>query len=108
MKETTLLFILVVVLGCLGVGAAFVPTISISLDDLVVKEYEATLSTDGILTETFVFDVRDDQEYRMLYRYWEADVVYNSSLSRSYLSVLSVDSPFTSYVKDYSGSVYPD
>jgi len=108
MSETVQLIILVLIVGCIGGGAAVVPSIDLDLHDLVVKEYTAELSRDGFLTETFVFEVRVDDEYRMLYRNWEADVVYNDELSYPYISVISVDSPFISYVKDYDATVFPN
>ncbi|MDD5024428.1 MAG: DUF2207 domain-containing protein, partial [Methanoregula sp.] len=71
--------------------------------NLVVDSYTATLSGNGTLHESYTYDVRTSGEYRMLYRSWEAPLVFDTG-TRSCIQFLSVDPPpgTTGYAKDNS------
>jgi len=47
----------------------------------VVDRYDAVLSPDGTLTETYIYHVKADQVYRMLYRSWEVPLSFGSWMS---------------------------
>ncbi len=44
--------------------------------DLIVESYEVTWQENGALTERYVYSVRSTQEYRMLYRNWNAALIF--------------------------------
>ena len=76
--------------------------------DLSVESYEVQIS-DDMLIETIVFDVASSGEYRMLYRFWDDEVTYQTNLSSAHLKVVGVQSDYLSYVRDYKDDVYsPD
>ena len=72
---------------------------------LSVDRYQATLSADGKLTETYTYDVGEDNRYTMLYRTWEAPVS-TSVLSGNSVQVLDFGTPpgMVGYVKDTTGN----
>jgi len=76
-SQLTALVIGGLVLGIIGLlVVTAIPTLFEG--DLVVDSYEATLAGDGTLQEHYTYDVRSSGQYRMLYRLWEAPLVFNS------------------------------
>jgi len=102
-KQIALLAVVVTVLAC----STYLLFSAVQITgDLWADHYNVHLTTDGRLTETFLYHVQNDHQYRMLYRYWDADVVFNGQLTTPYLQVTNVESPYTSYIKNYQGSVW--
>lgn len=108
MSEKRQLAILVIVTLAIGVAAVLIGLMVGFLmeGDLVVENYEATFQSDGSLTEEFTYVVKSSGKYRMLYRYWEADLSL-SPLQSPYIEFedISYPSGVVGYVKDYRGNV---
>ncbi len=67
---------------------------------------EIELSSRLRLRETYVFKVKDEKRFRMLYRVWKAPLVVEGELNRPYIRALSFGGDGVPYVKDYRGQVY--
>ena len=78
----------------------------ISEGDLVVDNYEVTFFSDGTLTESYTYDVKNSGQYRMLFRYWD-DILSFENPGRSYIEFVGVEYPSKTigYAKDYKGDV---
>jgi len=74
--------------------------------DLVVNNYEATFLSDGTVTEKYTYEVKNSDQYRMLFRYWD-DLLSFEKLERPYIEFWDVNYPAgtTGYAKDYAGEV---
>jgi uncharacterized membrane protein len=74
--------------------------------DLTVSSYNAVLSDDGTLTEQYTYNVRAGGQYRMLYRLWDAPVVFGTS-TEPHIRFVSMSPPpgTIGYVKDDAGTV---
>ena len=81
--------------------AAFQPP-----DNVVVKEYQATIYLNGTLVEDYLYDIRVSDRYRMLYRSWKAPVS-QIEIDQPYVEVVSVEAPAETvdYIKDHVGNV---
>ncbi len=94
MGETRQLAGLVViglVIGIIGlVVASAVPPLFAG--DLVVDSYDATLMSNGTLTEHYTYNVHTSGEYRMLFRSWDAPLVF-STPSSSAVQFISAEAP---------------
>lgn len=104
-RQITLIFAATLLLGI----AAFVLAIVVPPllhGDLVVDSYEAKLSDTGTLQEQYIYNVQNSGEYRMLYRSWEAPLVFESRNTTS-IQFVSIDAPAGSvgYAKDSSSTV---
>ena len=75
--------------------------------DLVVSSYQATLYQNGTLHEQYTYNVANSGEYRMLYRSWEAPLVFDSVNSSS-IQLVSIDAPAgtVGYAKDDQGNIF--
>ena len=108
MGETRQIGLLVVITLTLGIvavaGSQLINGIGFS-GSAVVDRYEATLSPNGTLRETFTYKFTE-QRYRMLYRSWEVPVSYTPRNS-PYIQPLAVNGPpgTVSYIKDINGLV---
>lgn len=77
-KQLILLITGALILGIIGLLVVTVlpPLFSGSL---TVDSYEATLAEDGGLQEHYTYDVSSSGQYRMLYRIWEAPLIFDSN-----------------------------
>jgi uncharacterized membrane protein len=109
-KQLAIIVITGLVIGIIGlVLIAVIPPLFEG--NLVVDSYEAVLYENGTLTEHYTYDVRESGEYRMLYRSWEAPLVFNSTNQPSIQFLLveppagtygyAKDNQHTTFVKDY-------
>ena len=91
-SQLTALVIGGLVLGIIGLLAV---TFILPLfdGDLVVNSYEATLAEDGSLQEHFTYDVGSSGQYRMLYRIWEAPLVFDGSPTQPSVRFVSMIPP---------------
>ncbi|HDN50955.1 MAG TPA: DUF2207 domain-containing protein, partial [Thermoplasmatales archaeon] len=74
--------------------------------NLYVAEYEVHFSPNGTLSETYTYQVKSGDTYRMLYRFWDAPLTYQEELDEPYIEVTDIECPYTPYIKDYAGRVY--
>jgi len=105
-KQLAITLTSVIAIGIIGLSLAqYLP--SILAGDVVVKEYHAKFYLNGTLIEDYVYEVKEPDKYRMLYRVWDAPVSL-SKLDQPYIEVLDVRPPKGSvgYVKDYKGRVW--
>jgi uncharacterized membrane protein len=74
--------------------------------DIYVESYQADLYPDGTLEETFIYEIKESGEYRMLYRIWEAPLSWES-LGTPHVEPVSISPPpgTISYTKDFQGEV---
>jgi hypothetical protein len=74
--------------------------------NLVVDSYDAVLQSNGTLTEHYTYDVHTAGEYRMLYRSWNAPLVF-ATPSSSAVEFVSAVAPegATWYAKGSDGTV---
>jgi uncharacterized membrane protein len=75
--------------------------------NLVVDRYDAVLSPDGTLTETYTYDVKVGGVYRMLYRTWEVPLSFGY-LDTPSVEFVSMEPPpgTIGYVKDHAGNIW--
>jgi len=109
MSETKQLAILFLVVILIGVVAYFVAEFINYSGDLIVEKYAITLSLDGSLRETYVYDVSISGKYTMLYRVWKVPLLSPaaSGLNKPYIKIINVDCSFgMPYVKDFAGKVW--
>ena len=105
-SQLTALVIGGLVLGIIGLLA--VTVIPPFFDgNLAVNSYEATLTEDGSLLEHFTYDVGSSGQYRMLYRVWEAPLVFDGNPTQPSIRFVSMIPPdgTIGYAKDDSGTV---
>ncbi len=105
-KQLAALVIAALVIGIIGlILISLVPPLFEG--DLVVSSYQATLYQNGTLHEQYTYDVANSGEYRMLYRSWEAPLVFDSVNSSS-IQLISIDAPAgtVGYAKDDQGNIF--
>ena len=70
------------------------------------SSYEATLYENGTLQEQYIYQVQYSGKYRMLYRSWEAPLIFAGS-TEPYIQFVSIDPPAGSigYAKDAASAV---
>jgi len=105
-KQLAITLTSVVAIGIIGLSLAqYIP--SILVGDVFVKEYHATFYLNGTLVEDYIYEIKEPDKYRMLYRVWNAPVSL-SNLNQPYIEVLDVRAPEGSvgYIKDYKGMVW--
>ncbi|TFG89282.1 MAG: DUF2207 domain-containing protein, partial [Candidatus Atribacteria bacterium] len=109
MNEARQLAVLVIATLVLGMtGLLLVEVVSPLFEgDLVVDSYEAILFENGTLSEHYTYDVKVSGEYRMLFRSWEAPLVFTATNQPS-IQFLSVNPPAGTYgyAKDNLGTTY--
>lgn len=105
-SQLTALVIGGLILGILGlVAVTVIPPLFEG--DLAVDSYEATFLEDGTLQEHYTYDVLSSGEYRMLYRTWEAPLVFDSNPQESsvrFVSMVPSDNTI-GYAKNNLGNV---
>ena len=86
MGETKQLAVLIIAALVAGIIGLLVITVVPPLfeGDLVVDSYTAVLYENGTLTEQYTYIVKNPGEYRMLYRSWEAPLVFTTSSGTLY------------------------
>lgn len=101
----TLLAVTLVIGGVLAaVGANALPALFRG-GDLEVGHYDAVFYENGTLVERYTYDVRAAGEYRMLFRYWDAPLVF-SAIDRPHIEFVGMIAPppgTIGYVKDDRG-----
>ena len=105
-RQITLLFAVTLLLGIAAFALVIVLPPFIH-GDLVVDSYEASLSDIGTLHEQYIYNVQSSGEYRMLYRTWDAPLVFDSRNSTSvrFVSIDDLPRGTTGYAKDSSSEV---
>lgn len=90
-----------------GIGTAPEPPNLIAGKDVYVDDYRADLYLNGTLKESFLYRIKADGKYRMLYRTWTTLPVSLESLDRPYVDPLEIIPPSGTipYVKDWNGRV---
>ncbi|AEA47777.1 DUF2207 family protein [Archaeoglobus veneficus] len=110
MSETRQLVILFLIVILFGAAGFFVAELVNYSGDLTVERYIVTLSPNGSLKETYVYDIGSSGKYTMLYRVWKVPLLppAASGLNTPYVKVLDVECSFgtISYVKDFAGKVW--
>ena len=105
-SQLTALVIGGLVLGIIGLLAVtFIPPLFDG--NLVVNSYEATLAEDGSLNEHFTYDVGSSGQYRMLYRIWQAPIIFDGSPTQPsvrFVSMIPLEGTI-GYAKDDAGKV---
>jgi uncharacterized membrane protein len=76
-------------------------------EDTVVDEYVATLYANGTLVEDYTYQVKVSNQYRMLFRVWDAPLSFGQ-LNKPYIQFLkgSSSEQVIVYAKDSQGSVW--
>ena len=108
MGETRQLAWLVGISLALGIIGLVIVTLAPPLfeGNLVVDRYEASLQDNGILTESYTYDVKSSGEYRMLYRSWEAPLTLKgSTVPNVQFVALQAPQGTIGYIKDNRGDV---
>ena len=104
-RQIAVIVIIALVLGVIGlvIVSAILPLLQ---GDLAVSSYEATLYENGTLQEQYIYQVQYSGEYRMLYRSWEAPLVFAGS-DQPYIQFVSIVPPAGSvgYAKDATSTV---
>ena len=101
---------LVLLTSIVGISGIYVVGILPSLleGDLVVDEYSVTFHANGTLVEDYTYEVKVSNEYRMLFRSWDAPLS-TGQLSRPYIQFVKARASSSEqivYVKDFQGSVW--
>ena len=82
-KQLAIILTSIIAIGIIGLGLAqYIP--SILVGDVVVKEYHATFYLNGTLVEDYIYELKEPDKYRMLYRVWNAQ--YRLAISTSLIS----------------------
>jgi uncharacterized membrane protein len=73
--------------------------------DIIVDRYVATYLTDGTLIEEYSYEIKKSNQYRMLYRIWEAPLL-QGKLEQPYIEFLNSSSKkeMILYMKNFLGS----
>ncbi len=105
-RQLGLLVIGGLVLGILGLLVVTVIP-PLFAGDLAVDSFEATLAEDGSLQEHYTYDVLSSGQYRMLYRVWEAPLIFDNNPTQPSIEFISMIPPDDTigYAKDNSGMV---
>jgi len=99
------LLAITLVIGVLAIiGANALP--ALLKEDLEVEHYDAVFYKNGTLIERYTYDVHSTGEYRMLFRYWDAPLVF-SPVDRPHIEFVGMTAlPGTiGYVRDEWGDV---
>jgi len=106
-KQLIVLFAVIFIIGIAGYLAAdYIPYSG----DLVVESYNATFSSEGYLTETYLYNVGISGRYSMLFRVWKAPLIApdGEDLDRPHIKISNINCPDGTipYVKDNAGMVW--
>jgi len=101
---------LVLLTSIVGISGIYVVGILPSLleGDLVVDEYSVTFHANGTLVEDYTYEVKVSNEYRMLFRSWDAPLS-TGQLSRPHIQFVKARASSSEqivYVKDFQGVVW--
>ncbi|NJD54526.1 MAG: DUF2207 domain-containing protein [Candidatus Methanoperedens sp.] len=99
-------FAVIFIIGIAGyLMAAYIPYSG----DLVVENYNVSISPEDYLTETYIYDVGISGKYSMLFRVWKAPIIApdGEDLDRPHIKVSNISclQGSTPYVKDHTGRV---
>ena len=110
MSEARQLIVLFTVIFIIGVAGYFAAAHIPYSGDLIVESYDASFSSEGYLTETYLFDVGISGRYSMLFRVWKAPLIApdGEDMDRPHIKVSNISCPegATPYVKDHAGKVW--
>jgi len=107
-KQIATLILLTLLVGISGLALVnYLP--SLLEGNVVVNEYVVTLYPNGTLVEDYTYEVKVSNQYRMLFRSWDAPLSKNL-LNRPYVQFLHAHA-FSSeqlivYMKDFEGSIW--
>lgn len=105
-RQIAALVFLTLLVGISGLTVvSYLP--SIMEEDTVVDEYVATLYANGTLVEDYTYQVKVSNQYRMLFRVWDAPLSFGQ-LNKPYIQFLkgSSSEQVIVYAKDSQGSVW--
>ena len=110
MAEIRQIATLVLLTSIVGISGIYVVGILPSLleGDLVVDEYSVTFHANGTLVEDYTYEVKVSNEYRMLFRTWDAPLS-TGQLSRPHIQFVKARASSSEqivYVKDLQGVVW--
>jgi len=98
----------IIIIAIIAIAIAFAGESALNFykygGDLYVEKYTAYLSPEGNLTEDYEYGVYGN--YRMLYRVWNAPLIYEGELNKPYIKILEINCSYIPYIKDYYGNVF--
>ncbi|MDD1654724.1 MAG: DUF2207 domain-containing protein, partial [Methanomicrobiales archaeon] len=105
-RQITTLVAITLAIGILAAIAVFLLP-PLFEGNLVVDRYSAALAPDGTLTETYTYDVKAANTYRMLYRTWEVPLSFGF-LDQPSVEFVGMDPPAGTigYAKDDAGRIW--
>ncbi len=109
MGEDRKLFTVLVLCILLSIGSLILAEFDLrSLFGSLSAEYRAEISLNEriSLRETYVYKVKEDGEFTMLYRLWKAPVAYGEAPDGPHVLVLDFGGEGIAYVKDFRGRVF--
>ena len=76
----------------------------------LTASYRAVIDVDETITlkESYLFNVRKGQRFSMLYRNWNAPLLYGGSMNSPYISAVTFGGDGLPYVKDKDGRVFAE
>ena len=106
-RQLTILLVAIFIIGIAGVWLIQVVP-SLLIGGVVVDDYTATFYLNGTLIEEFLYQVKQPNVFRMLFRSWDAPITTGTKLGQPYITVVKIDVPQGSfgYTRDYSGTVF--
>jgi len=104
LKEPLQIIILSVIALAIAFGGGVILNFYKYEGDLYVDTYVASFTPGGVLEESYEYAVRGN--YTMLYRLWDAPLLYRQNFSQPYVKALDINCSYIPYVKDYYGKVY--
>lgn len=105
-KQIATLALLTLLVGVSGLTlVSYLP--SLMEGDTIVDEYVATLYSNGTLAEDYTYNLKVSNQYRMLFRVWDAPLS-TGQLNKPYIQFLrgSSSEQLIVYAKDFQGSVW--
>jgi uncharacterized membrane protein len=106
-EQFALLILVVFLIGFAGVFLiGGISGLTEGYGDVYVESYKADFYLNGTIEETFIYAIEASGKYRMLYRVWEAPLLWER-LDEPYVEPVSISSPLgtISYTKDVQGHV---
>ncbi|SNZ08944.1 Uncharacterized membrane protein [Persephonella hydrogeniphila] len=112
MNENTkikLIIFFLIISSVAGLYLSYFYDIRLLFKDLTaVYNAEIIIDKQIILKERYIYSVKSSDRYKMLYRFWEAPLVFEAKLDKPYIQLQNVKSLYSWYVKDYYGKVHGD
>ncbi|NLA38924.1 MAG: DUF2207 domain-containing protein, partial [Methanomicrobiales archaeon] len=111
-QQITGVVVITLIIGMLAATIAFLAVSGATAlpglfhKDLEIQHYDAVFFENGTLIERYTYDVRVSGEYRMLFRYWDAPLTFET-IDRPHIEFLSMTAPpgTVGYAKDSEDEV---